>query len=100
MFFVCVVAVDDPFPNGKRTGSRYQQLLDEAPEAVMVLDSNLVLRYASRATGDILGLDLRSVAGKPFSTYLHPEDEAWARNPRAASGWGRGAPPTGYVCVT
>jgi len=64
--------------------------LDKAPEAVMVLDPNLVVRYASRAIGDILGLDPRSVAGNPFSAHLHPEDEAWARNACAASGLGAG----------
>jgi PAS domain-containing protein len=36
-----------------------------------------------------LGLDPRCVAGNPFSAYLHPEDEAWARDLRMA--WGRGA---------
>ena len=54
----------------------------------MVLGQDLEARYASRAVGRILGLDPRCVAGNPFSAYLHPEDEAWARDLRMALGRG------------
>src|SRR5215210_1919464 len=53
---------------------------------MMVLSPDLTVRYASRAVGRILGLGPCRVASKPFSAYLHPEDEAWARDLCMASG--------------
>ena len=67
---------------------RYQRLVEEAPEVVMALNLDLEVRYASRAVGRIPGLDPRCVAGNPFSAYLHPDDEAWARDPCMALGRG------------
>ncbi|MEJ7842720.1 MAG: EAL domain-containing protein [Rubrobacter sp.] len=66
--------------NGDGGGGRYRRLVEEAPEVVMVLGPDLVVRYASPAVGRILGLDPHSVVGNAFPVYLHPEDGAWARD--------------------
>jgi len=72
--------------NGDGGEVRYRRLVEEAPEVVMVLGPNLVVRYASPAVGRILGLDPHSVVGNAFSVYLHPEDGAWARDAFSVSG--------------
>lgn len=86
-------ALDDTGQNGGEI--RYRRLVEEAPEAVMVLGRDLVVRYASPAVGRLLGLDPRGVPGNVFSAYLHPEDGAWARDVFATSdgrGCGSGGP--------
>ena len=65
---------------------RYRRLVEEAPEIVVVLDPDLVVRYASPAVGRLLGLDPRGVAGNALSVFLHPEDGARAQDVFAASG--------------
>ena len=49
--------------NGDGVKALHRRLMEEAPEVVMVLDPDLVVRYASPATGRVLGLDPCGVAG-------------------------------------
>lgn len=53
-------AWDDTEQNGG--GIRYRRLVEEAPEALMVLGQDLVVRYASPAVGRLLGLDPANLA--------------------------------------
>ncbi len=87
--------MDNTGRNGRGGEIRYRRLVEEAPEVVMVLDQDLVVRYASPAVGRLLGLDPRGVAGNAFSMYLHSEDGAWTRDVFAAPdrpGCGSGRP--------
>ena len=79
------MALTEAGQNGNRE-ARYRRLLEEAPGVVMVLDPNLVVRYASPALGRVLGLDPRGVAGNAFPVYVHPEDAARARDAFASPG--------------
>ena len=72
--------------NDRGAEIRYRRLVEEAPEIVVVLDPDLVVRYASPAVGRLLGLDPRGVAGNALSVFLHPEDGARAQDVFAASG--------------
>lgn len=67
------MALDDTERNGRGREVCFRRLVEEAPEVVMVLDPDLVVRYASPAVGRLLGLDPRDIAGNPFSVYLHPD---------------------------
>lgn len=87
-----VLVLMDAGRNGEGE-ARYRRLLEEAPGVVLVLDPNLVVRYASPALGRVLGLDPRGVVGNPFSVYVHPEDGAWARDAFASPGREARRPP-------
>ena len=63
--------VNDAKQNGGGGEVPYQRLLEEAPEVVMVLGPDLMVRYASAAVRRTLGFDPRDVAGSPSSAQKH-----------------------------
>ena len=58
----------------------HDRLVEESPEVAVVLDPDLVVRYASPAIGRVLGLKPDDVLGDELSLHLHPEDGAKARD--------------------
>ncbi len=51
-----------------------------------------MVRYASPAVGQVLGLDPRGVAGNASPVYVHPEDGVWTRDAFTAPGRGARRP--------
>lgn len=52
----------------------FRWLVRESPDAVLLLDKDSTVRYASRAVERLVGQSPEVVTGRRFSEYLYPED--------------------------
>jgi diguanylate cyclase (GGDEF)-like protein/PAS domain S-box-containing protein len=59
----------------RRAGeSRLAALVEHASEAILVLDAQRQVGYASPAAAHLLGLPPDALRGQPFASFLHPDE--------------------------
>ena len=49
-------------------------LIEHGPEAIMLLDEGGHILYINRAMTDLIGYNLDDLIGRPFFSFVHPED--------------------------
>jgi PAS domain S-box-containing protein len=52
----------------------FWSLVENAPEAVVLLDADGTVRYANPAVRHLLGVDQMHLVGEPLAALVHPED--------------------------
>lgn len=57
----------------KRSEMRYRQLIQNASEAILLLQNGLAVLYNARAR-DVLGVDDKAMRMRVFSDFVHPDD--------------------------
>ena len=63
----------------ERSRRYYRSLIKNAGEMISILNSDLTFRWGSPASGRITGYDPADIYGKPLLDYVHPDDQAEAR---------------------
>jgi PAS domain S-box-containing protein len=63
----------------RQSEARFRSLLENAPDAVAVLDADGVVRFAAPAVERVLGYPLEDFVGADRFDLVHPEDEPGAR---------------------
>ncbi len=58
-----------------RTGARFQRLVEDANEAILVLQDGMI-KYFNRRALEIIGYSADAFRSQPFHTFIHPEDRA------------------------
>jgi diguanylate cyclase (GGDEF)-like protein/PAS domain S-box-containing protein len=82
-----------------RSEARFRALVDEAADAVLVLDAAGVIRYASCAAQDVFALTPGEMVGRRMSEFLTPEERERTRPWRAATAATAGRSSSGETVI-
>jgi PAS domain S-box-containing protein len=63
----------------RESESRFESLVRHSSDPLLVLDQDLVMRFASPAAGRVAGRTAESLVGCEFADLLHPDDALHAR---------------------
>ena len=63
----------------RESEERYRQLIEEINEVVFSIDQAGVVTYISPAIKSITGYSAEDIVGRPFVSFIHPDDRSLAR---------------------
>jgi len=63
----------------RESESRFESLVRHSTDPLLILDQDLVMRFASPAVGRVAGRTAESLVGSEFLDLLHPDDALHAR---------------------
>jgi PAS domain S-box-containing protein len=58
----------------KKSRARFEAVVQNSSDVIMVVDTELVVRFASPASAEALGRPPEEIAGKALLSFVHPDD--------------------------
>jgi PAS domain S-box-containing protein len=86
-------------PDPGADSSLFQALVEHSTDAIVIVDGDAVIRFASRSIERVLGYDPRERIGRNGLDTVHPDDRAAARQTLAECLQARGVPVHAEVRV-